>query len=252
MSLKGWEETWLKLMLNPESHQELISQENPALSEAERQALASLPQDLLSEIAGAVQRGRISVLYSSLPARLKAKLAPKLLRKWAQTYALAFPGAQVYPPEKGLDPWLAWIAAQAENQDQPWLQDLIAYERCLLKLKFYQAPWLATESPSLRLASSAGLLVAGPDFDLLLDSRVYPVEIYVSQPFTGWLIWKSAHQNHHLKLHWGLYLVLQMLDGLRACEACLAELFHAYPELRAESETLSAWLSWLQAQELLI
>lgn len=253
MSLKAWQETWLRLMLAPEDRATLLEACPAGLSSAEWQALQQLPPERLDAIAGAVQRGRTAMLQGTLPASLQWLLGSQRLAELAERYARSHPAAVVYPPEEGLEPWLAWLAAQPELRADLLLQDVLRYERCLLPLRFFQLPDSAAPRMGPVLAACAGLLVAGLDLQTALQQlaagQIPPH--YAAHPTQGWLVWRDPQAVRLQPLHWGLYALLSRLQGQLSWSEAVAQTLTEHPELQAEEHTLQAWEAWFWQQELL-
>lgn len=254
MSLEAWQNTWLALMSAPHERDAILASSSAALSNCEVQALYQTPQSRLEAIAEAVQRGRISVLTASLPGTLRQVLSPIECHSMAERYAYAYPNAVVYPPTQGLSRWLGWLNQLPEVNERPWLQALIQYEWLLTQLHFYRLP--TASGPGPKLSPRAGLLVASP----ILDELVTAVETgATSQALAdlweernparenqGWLIARWQAEVQRIPLHWGVFLVLEQLDGQRTWHDCVTATVQTHPELWAQKDTLQAWRVWFE------
>jgi hypothetical protein len=247
VSLRAWQDTWLQLMLSPHDQARILAGARTELTADEWQALQALPPERLQVIAAAVQRGRVSVLQSSLPRTLRHTLSET--GSLAERYAQAFPAAAVYPPALGLKPWLTWLKQQPEISHHPLLQQLIEAEICLNECHFYAPPDRpVSDQPGPCLAPCCGLVVAGPDLEALLRGWKTP-DSCQPDPLQGWLLARGPAQFECLSLHWALYTLLQRLDGQKGWSEHLHELIEIWPELHQQAQALRAWEPWLRQRE---
>jgi len=269
MSLEAYQNTWLALMLAPQSRETLLATCPEGLSEDEYRALCQTPQARLEAISDAVQRGRISVLMASLPGHLRRLMSSEITLALAECYAYAYPAAVVYPPAQGLYNWLDWLSQQAELRESWQVQDLLAYEMGLTQLQFYRKPNTSTElsvetSTELnvqagpRLSPRVGLIVASPYLDQLLlgleaeeDFQVPETEDTLLSQKQGWLLAQWGSQVERIALHWSVYALLGQLDGQRSWESAVKNTVQAHPELASQTTALTAWQRWFEKKRLL-
>ncbi|MGE3728833.1 MAG: hypothetical protein AB7I41_25015 [Candidatus Sericytochromatia bacterium] len=269
MSLEAYQNTWLALMLAPQSREKLLAICPEGLSADEYLALCQTPQARLEAISDAVQRGRVSVLSASVPGYLRRLMTAETTLALAERYAYAYPAAVVYPPALGLYNWLDWLSQQPELRESWLLQDLLAYEMGLTQLQFYRKPNTSASlsvktSASLsapigpRLSPRVGLIVASPYLDQLLlgleaeeDFQVPETEDTLLSQKQGWLLARWGSQVERIALHWSVYTLLGNLDGQSSWESAVKRTVQSHPELEPQTATLMAWQRWFEKKRLL-
>jgi hypothetical protein len=254
MSLEAWQNTWLALMLAPEQRETILAVCPPGLNEEEYRALCQTPQARLESIAGAVQRGRKSVLASSLPLSLRRYLPRELISELAESYAYTFPAAVVFPPAQGMARWLNWLGSKIDSKQFPHLQDLIDYEILLTQLRFFMKPVPAIASLGVCLSPRVGLVVAGPELDTLIQALAQGQEYQnlENSPRQGWLVSLWGQEISRQPLHWSIFELLSHLDGQLTWAQALDLTLSNNPELVTQKSALFAWETWFLEQGFLV